>query len=79
MLHKCNVYDTFQEKSIRDGRHQDSILLGGGLKEEKSRQVTRRASGMPVIFCPLTSLHFVGCVDICNVWYVHCSVHHTSV
>ena len=34
---------------------------------------------MPVIICPLTSLHFVGCIDICNVWFVHYSVHHTSV
>lgn len=59
MLHKCNVYYTSQEKSIQNGRHQDSILLGGGLKEEKARQVTRRASGMLVIFYPLTSLHFL--------------------
>lgn len=77
---KCYIsvmYTTlFRKNQSLDGRHQDSILLGGGLKEKKSRQVTRRASGMPVIFCPLTSLHFVEDVQIfamCGLYTLLCT------
>lgn len=72
------MYTNFQENQS-DGRHQDSILWSEDrLKEKKSRQVTRRASGMPVIFCPLDKFAFcrmcrylqcVVCTLLCTSYF----------